>query len=147
MGYSFGIVPTPEQLAAEISTKLPSVMSGTLRFWGVWFGRPHDNRHVVVSCDATDDCLRLYFSEGEVLAVWNPAEVEIDANKFRIGSAKALRWTWYYYGRPQNPENLCYMDYAQGPQKKFYVVDHIRFHKSTQVHPAAWRQEDNPSSR
>ena len=113
MGYSFGIVPTPEQLAVEISTKLPSVMSGTLRFWGVWFGRPYDNRHVVVSCDATDDCLRLHFSEGEVLAVWNPAEVEIDANKFRIGSAKALRWTWYYYGRPQNPENLFYMDYAQ----------------------------------
>ena len=113
MGYSFGIVPTPEQLAAEISTKLPSVLCGTLRFWGEWFGRPYDNRHVVVSCDATDDCLRLHFSEGEVVAVWNPAEVEIDANKFRIGSAKALRWTWYYYGRPQNPENLFYMDYAQ----------------------------------
>jgi hypothetical protein len=111
MGYSFGIVPNPEQLAAEISTKLPSVMSGTLRFWGEWFGRPYDNRQVV-SCDATDDYLRLHFSQGEVLAVWNPTEVEIDANKFRIGSAKALRWTWYYYGRPQKPENLFYMDYA-----------------------------------
>jgi hypothetical protein len=45
--------------------------------------------------------------------VWNPAEVQIDAKKFRIGSAAALRWTWYYYGQAQTPENLFYMDYAQ----------------------------------
>ena len=57
--------------------------------------------------------MRRHEHEGGVLAVLNPAEVEVDANKFRIGSAKALRWTWYNYGRRQNPENLFYMDYAQ----------------------------------
>jgi hypothetical protein len=111
--YSFGIVPTPKQLAADISRMLPNVKSGSLRFWGEWFGRPFDNGHLVVSCDATDDCLRIHFNQGEVLAVWNLVEVKIDAKQFRIGSATALRWTWYYYGRSQTPENLFYMDYAK----------------------------------
>jgi hypothetical protein len=61
--------------------------------------------------------LRLRFDQGEVLAVWNPVDVEIDAATFRIGDATALRWTWYYYGRPQTPENLFYHDYAKNDTK------------------------------
>jgi hypothetical protein len=112
MNYYLGNMFTPTQLAAKISSTLPNVKSGSLRFWGHWFGRPYDNCHKVVSCDATDDCLRFRFDEGEVLAVWNPVDVEIDATRFRICGATALRWTWYYYGRPQTPENLYYHDYA-----------------------------------
>jgi hypothetical protein len=55
----------------------------------------------------------LRFDVGEVLAVWNPLDVEIDAREFRIGNAASIRWTWYYYGRPQIPENLFYIDYAK----------------------------------
>ena len=113
MGYSHGIVPMPTEVAAEITNALPNVKSGTLRFWGQGFGRPYDNIHTLVSCDATDDCLRLRFDLGEVLAVWNPVGVEINATEFRIRCAVAVRWTWYYYGRPQTPENLFYKDYAK----------------------------------
>lgn len=112
LDYSFAIVSTPLELAAEISKALPNLKSGTLRFWGEWFGKPYDNIHTVVSCDATDDCLRLRFDQGEVLAVWNPIDIQIDATTLRIGSATALRWTWYYYGRARSPENLFYRDYA-----------------------------------
>jgi len=113
IGYPFVDMPTPSELAAIITIALPNVRRGTLRFWGQWFGRPYDNIHTVVSCDATDDCLRLRFDGGEVLAVWNPLDVEIDAREFRIGNAASIRWTWYYYGRPQTPENLFYIDYAK----------------------------------
>jgi hypothetical protein len=103
----------PQEIAKDISAILPHVKRGALRFWGEWFGRPFDNYHWLVACDATDDCLRLRFNEDEILAVWNPADVVITETKFRIGSATALRWTWYYYGRSKTPENLRYKDYAQ----------------------------------
>src|ERR1700751_2220433 len=112
IGYPFGILPTPKQLAEDITNMLPRVKTGTLRFWGKWFGKPYDNCHRVISCDATDDCLRIRFDEGEVLTVWDPVMVEIDARKFRIGNASAVRWTWFYYGRAQTPENLFYEDYV-----------------------------------
>ena len=102
-----------KQLAADITKKLPNVKSGSLRFWGNWFGKPYDNWHVVVSCDATDDCLQIHFNEGEVLAVWNPVGVQIDETQFRIGSATAVRWAWYSYGQARTPANLRHIDYAK----------------------------------
>ncbi|HEV2578155.1 MAG TPA: hypothetical protein VGU25_13185 [Acidobacteriaceae bacterium] len=45
--------------------------------------------------------------------MWNPVGTEINATEFRIESADAVRWTWYYYGRPQTPENLFYKDYVK----------------------------------
>jgi hypothetical protein len=106
-------MPLPEDIAKDITAILPHAKRGTLRFWGEWFGRPFDNYHWLVGCHATADCLRLQFNEGEVLAVWNASDVEINETTFRIGSATALRWTWYYYGRPKTPENVRYRDYAQ----------------------------------
>ena len=84
MNYSFGIVRSCKQLAADNFKMLPIVKSGSLRFCGGWFGKPYDNWHVVVSCDATDDCLQIHFNQGEVLAVWNPVRLEIDAKQFRM---------------------------------------------------------------
>jgi hypothetical protein len=45
--------------------------------------------------------------------VWNPSDVQITKTTFRIGNATALRWSWFYYGRPKTPENLYYRDYVQ----------------------------------
>lgn len=112
LSYPLAIVATPRELAAEIVAALPGIKSGTLRIWGQWFGRPYDNFHTLVSSDATDDCLRLRFDGAEVLAVWNPTGAAITATEFRITAATEVRWTWYYYGRPQIPENLFYIDYA-----------------------------------
>lgn len=104
---------SPQDLANGLSAILPNVKCGALRFWGAWFGRPYDNGHRLVECHGSEDCLRLEFNEGEVLAVWNPSDVQITETSFRIGCATALRWTWFYYGRPKTPENLYYLDYAQ----------------------------------
>ena len=122
-------MPSPPELARAVADALPNVKSGTLRFWGQWFGRPYDNLHTIVSCDATEDCLRVRFDDGEVLAVWNPVDVEIDATRFRIGSATAVPWTWYYYGRPRTPENLFYRDYAK-------QADNIAFRTNWDQTPA-----------
>src|SRR5438067_427671 len=88
------------EVAAHIQRLLPGVHSGTLRFWGLWFGRPHDNWHSIVRAEADSDCLVLHFNDEETLKVWHPKGWRIDAHEFVIHSASRLLWQWYYYGRP-----------------------------------------------
>jgi hypothetical protein len=98
------------RIAEQIQKALPGVKSGTLRFWGVWFGRPHDNIHAVLECEAKDDVLRIRFNEDEVLSVWFPKELTLDASKFQIFDAERVRWEWFYYGRPKTEENRFFYD-------------------------------------
>jgi hypothetical protein len=100
-----------ERLAESIMKQLPAVKSGTLRLWGQSFGRPGEDRHTLIGCAATEDCLRLQFAGDEVLALWNPIDVRIDASQFRVGSATAMRYT-YYGNREKLPGNIRYRDYA-----------------------------------
>jgi hypothetical protein len=83
-----------------------------MRLWGQSLGRPGEDGHVLIGCDAVNDCLRLRFKDDEVLAAWNPLDVKITTKRFRIGSADSMRFTRYYCGRPKLPENILYRDYA-----------------------------------
>lgn len=105
-----------EQLADRIGKALPRVKSGTLRFWGEWFGRPKDNWHQMVRCDAQQDVLRLYFNEGETLSVWSPEELALDDSTFRISRANRVLWEWFYYGRPKVDSNLYFLDYMKSSE-------------------------------
>jgi hypothetical protein len=61
----------------------------------------------------------------EVLAVWNPADLEVDAGTFRIGSATALRWTEYCCW-PKTPENIRYWDFALEDARVAYRTNEDR---------------------
>jgi hypothetical protein len=102
-----------EQLADRIRKALPEVKKGTLRFWGVWFGRPYDNWHTLLRCDAAQHVLRLYFNEDEVLSVWSPRRLTVGKSTFRISQADRVRWEWFYYGRPKAASNLCFLDFVR----------------------------------
>lgn len=106
---------TIQQVAAKITKAIPTAKRGTLRIWGEWFGRPHDNYHRLVACEATGDFLRLRFDESEILSIRKPFGVEISATTFHVASAEAIRWTWFYYGRTKMPENLRYREYVVQP--------------------------------
>src|ERR1035441_9014578 len=101
------MVPSLEAIAKRITSILPDVKSGPLKLWGQSFGRPGENAVTLTGCEASHDCLRFTFTNDEVLAVWNPADVEINARTFRIGSATALRrivnCCW-----PKTPEHIRY---------------------------------------
>lgn len=102
-----------ERVADQIRNALPRVKSGTLRFWGQWLGRPHDNSHAVVSSEAAGECLRVAFNEGETLSVWSPRGATIDEKTFRIDDAERVRWEWFPYGRPKTPRDLCFEDFTR----------------------------------
>lgn len=101
-----------EQLAESIRTAFPGKKLGSMRLWGESLGRPGEDGVLLIGCEIVNDCLRLKFADDEVLAVWNPLDVEITSKHLRIGSADAMRFTQYYWGRPQLPENILYRDYA-----------------------------------
>jgi hypothetical protein len=102
-----------QEIATRINKHLTAIKSGTLRFWGHWFGRPYDNCHQIVSCTFTGEALKLTFNEGENLQVWNGDKVIVGPSTFQIVTASRVRWEWYYYGRPKTAANLYFQDLTQ----------------------------------
>lgn len=58
-----------EKISTKINELVPNARSGTIRFFGEWFGRPYDNQHEIIAASATDDVLTVEFSGDEQLAV------------------------------------------------------------------------------
>ena len=116
-----------EQIAGRLERMLPHVRSGTLRFWGQWFGRPHDNRHRIVAGEARGDVLRVRFDAGEVLTVQDPREATIDAHVFLIGDATRVRWEWFHYGRPRTTENRYFEEFTRDGGT-VSVATNVRWH-------------------
>lgn len=90
-----------------------NLKSGTLNFFGVWFGRPMDNSHTVtsVSYEKKDDLLILRFNEDEMLRVWGSKGIHADSETFCITDAARVRWEWFYYGRPKVNKNILFYDF------------------------------------
>ena len=103
---------TLTELAAYIENLPPQQKAGTLRIWGQWFGRPMDNVHQCIGCQAIEDKLVLKFNEGERLTIWSPVNAFVASDTtLTFGSASRVRWEWHYYGRPKVPENLVFLEY------------------------------------
>lgn len=95
--------------ASDIVTQLVAsgaAPSGSLRVFGDWFGRPHDNVHRPVSADSSGPCLIVHFDGDETLRVWEPEGITITASKLLVRGAARVRWEWFSYGSEQTPENL-----------------------------------------
>jgi hypothetical protein len=101
------------EMSDRIRLEIPRVKSGTLRFWGEWFGRPYDNVHRIIGCMSVKDCLTLHFNEGETLSIWSPSLVTANQRAFRVEDAEHVRWEWFFYGRVQSDENRFFMDFQK----------------------------------
>jgi hypothetical protein len=105
------------QLIAKRINAASALKAGSLRFWGDWFGKPHDNWHKIVRCSADGNALRIEFNDGEKLIVVEPEGLELSASTFAIRNAAAVRWEWFYYGRPQTAESLYFYEYKRSGAK------------------------------
>jgi hypothetical protein len=115
------IEPEADRIAKELAERALGV-AGALRFFGEWFGgRPYENVHWLESASSADDSLVIRFDSG-ILRVWEPRGLELrvpvdysrlrDAPRLSIAHASRVRWEWYFYGRPETPENARYFDYV-----------------------------------
>ncbi len=102
-----------EFIADRIREASPRSKRGTLRFWGVWFGRPYDNLHSLVGCESNQDLLRMYFNEDEALNVWVPSGLVLEESTFQIRDAERVRWEWFAYGRTKIPANRFFKDFVK----------------------------------
>jgi len=100
--------------ADEIMALEPIMRKGTLRTFGCWFGSPRDNYHQVESAEFDGEVLKIMFNEGETLEVLNPSCLEVEGTTIKIPKASKVKWSWYYYGKPKEPQNLLYYDYEVG---------------------------------
>src|SRR5882724_662530 len=100
-----------QEIAERIQRRLGGLKAGTLKIFGDWFGRPHDNVHTIVSVKSDGECLIVGFNEGEELKVWNPSQTTIDDDTFEIGKAERVRWEWFFYGRSKIAENRYFLEY------------------------------------
>jgi hypothetical protein len=102
-----------EKICDEIQRALPKISPGTLRFWGVWFGRPYDNVHRIVASEHDCGVLRLRFNEDELLTMWFPVGLTLDSSVFQINDAERVLWEWFSYGHPKTQENLYFYDFVK----------------------------------
>jgi hypothetical protein len=87
---------------------------GSLRIFGDWFGRPHDNFHSPKTFSFEKSVLVITFQDDETLTVWDPSHVQIEEHVFKVESASKVRWEWFYYGRPRVEKNRFFMEYVKG---------------------------------
>lgn len=88
---------------------------GTMCFYGEWFGRPYDNFHKIIKANYENDCLNIYFSNGEILSVVNPLGITNEENCFKIEKASKVVWQFNPYGDENNiPKRYIYKDCENG---------------------------------
>jgi hypothetical protein len=97
-------------------TAAPRIKSGTLRFWGDWFGKPYDNIHQIVGCTIEDHAAVIRFDRGERLRVWEPRDFKINGDEFYIADAATVRWEWPNYGRAPAVQKLYFMEYVRSSE-------------------------------
>ena len=89
-----------------------SEISGSLRVFGDWFGRPWDHWHIATAYVASGDCIKLTFNGGETLEVWGAQGLAKEADRFTIQRAERVRWEWYAHGRPRLSENRFFEEHV-----------------------------------
>lgn len=92
--------------------------TGTLRFFGCWFGRPYDNFHTAIAASFDTGTLNIKFNEDEVLSIVEPKDIKIRSHNQRSGPllsikrASLVTWNWYLYGRKKSTKNLVTLEYG-----------------------------------
>ncbi len=103
-------------IASQINA-VPNLKAGSLRFWGEWFGKPYDNQHTVVGCRSEGSTLVLDFDGAETLRIDDPKGVQFNPKVFSVADATAVRWEWFYYGRPHTPGNRYFYAFVRSDSR------------------------------
>ena len=111
---SFQTVKIPLEILEKEFNKI-DLKSGTLRFWGNWFGKPMDNYHEIVNIEYNriEDILVLILDESDKITIWKPTDIEISQNELKIQEASKILFEWYLYGQNKIDENLRFESYKK----------------------------------
>lgn len=110
-------------LRNAIHQNLRGLQSGSLSFWGGWFGRPHDNFHRIVGAEAFEDTTVVYFDQAETLVIDAPRDWSLDGGTLLVRGADRVRFQWFYYGRLPSRETLQFNEYRWSENGLTFATD------------------------
>ena len=109
-------------IAEKINQLIPKIKSGTLRFYGEWFGRPMDNYHQIIKANNQDSLLKIHFDNNEVLYINSPYDFQISEEIFVIKKSKGLIWQRYLYGTEQISSNIRTYNYIVNNKESESII-------------------------
>lgn len=115
---------------------LGSLRSGSLTFWGSWFGKPHDNIHRIVGADSFDRCAVIYFDHAETLLIEAPRNWSLDGGRLLVREAERVCFQWFHYGRLPGRETLHFEAYRLTEGRVTFETDFQPF-RSPELHANA----------
>lgn len=115
---------TSHQLRNAIYEQMSSLQSGSLTFWGNWFGGRFDNIHRIVGADSLDDTAVIYFDHGESLIIKGPEDWSLERGHLLVHEAECVRFQWFYYGRLPSRETLHFEEYRRVDGHLTYLTDY-----------------------
>ena len=112
-----------QEIAQKISNLLPRIKSGTLRFYGEWFGRPQDNYHQITKAENKGNKLIIYFRGNEILTIISPEGFHISESEFIIKKSQGIIWQWHNYGTDIIDKNLMTYNYFIDDEKSPIIIN------------------------
>ena len=97
-----------KDIVDSINKIAKTYQAGCLAFFGGWFGGIADGTPRIESVGCESDKLKIKFSEGEILEIVDPEDIEILDDAIVIWRASALDWYWNLYGQKPSRENRCH---------------------------------------
>lgn len=110
-------------LLNALQMQLGALRSGSLCFWGNWFGRPFDNIHRIVGVDALDGTIAIFFDHGESLIIESPRNWSLADGCLSVAEADRIRFQWFYYGRLPSRETLQFEEYRLYEDRLTFATD------------------------
>jgi len=106
-------IRSPEEIVDCLKNNDNLFKGGTLRIYGDWFGKPHDNYHILKSAEFESqlNCLTLFFNEGEKLEIYNPKHIFEASTFLKVVYADRIKLTWFYFEKTNTKECQYYLDY------------------------------------
>ena len=120
-----------KNICNEIAKQLPKIKRGSLRIFGVWFGRPYDNVHTIVEIQDDGGVMKLRFDQCETLYVYNPDGVDANSVAFRIRSADRVRFEWVPYGSRNANATQNFIDFQKSDDGVFIKTNSREFLQET----------------
>lgn len=89
---------TLEALQRSVYAFFGSWEGASLKLPSGWFGRPHDNFHVLTSVSIVGDALVIVLDERLELRLSRPQRIDVDGPTLRVGGFTGADWKWCDYG-------------------------------------------------
>ncbi|MCP9752413.1 hypothetical protein [Ferruginibacter sp. HRS2-29] len=104
---------TIESLLQRIGDNIQPQLTGSVCFWGQWFGKPNGHLCTIISAayDEASGELRLSFSGNQLLSVFEPENISIEDDLLTIGDARKVRMEWPDAGKDGRLKNRLYYEF------------------------------------